>query len=344
MPPRRVSHRRHGLTLIEFIVVMAILVLLIGLIFPAVQQAREAARRTQCKNNLKQIGLALHNYHDTSNTFPPGFVLGQNGVYHGWGWGVVSTPFLDASPYYNGLNFSGGLQHEYRKKSVHPIYPTYRCPSDPGSSHVAHVYVVTNDVINWQVAPGTVDAEDTFSRTNYFAVAGYLLSDVGGITADASGEPPLSEPHVNAGSLGNHGSSFSLEHSYCDQQNFGGMFGQNSRIRIRDVKDGTANVFMVGERYTPRRLAANAVGHGTWVGVPDCTTPAGLAMTLGDTSVRPNSGANYQAETTGFGSQHGGGTHFLIADGSVKFVANNIDITLFRNASTIDDATVLSAF
>ena len=196
--------------------------------------------------------------------------------------------------------------------------------------------------VRWgEVTPGTVDAVNTFSRTNYFAVAGYLPADVGGIAEDAGGEPPPSEPHVNIGSLGNHGWSCLLEHCYCDQQNFQGMFGQNSRVRIKDIHDGTSNTFMVGERYTPRNSAVNAIGHGTWVGVPDCTTPAGLAMTLGDTSVRLNSGANFLAETTGFGSQHGQGAHFLIADGSVPFIANKIHITTYRRVSTIDDGPLL---
>lgn len=87
MPQSPVPHRRQGLTLVEFVVVMAILLLLVALLIPAILQAREAARRTQCKNNLKQLGLALHNYHDTHNLFPPGYVIGQNDVYHGWGWG-----------------------------------------------------------------------------------------------------------------------------------------------------------------------------------------------------------------------------------------------------------------
>src|ERR1700678_1532041 len=108
------SSRRAGFTLIELLVVIAIIAILIALLLPAVQQAREAARRTQCRNNLKQIGLALHNYHDkTSNTFPCGY-MGQTqavgpsqGVlanFAGWGWMAMMLPELDQSSLYNQLS------------------------------------------------------------------------------------------------------------------------------------------------------------------------------------------------------------------------------------------------
>ncbi len=332
-------HRRQGLTLIEVVVVVAILIVVGGLLFPAIQCARESARRSQCRNNLKQIGLGLHGYHDTFNLFPPGYVLDGNGVYHGWGWGVMMTPYLDASPYYNMINFAPGLQGEYAKPNVNWIYPVYRCPTDGGSSHVEHASIVTTNVRNWVVTPGSVDAANVFSRTNYFAMAGYLQSEIGGINADASGEPPDPERHVNAGSLGNTGSPVSREYRYCDQQNFRGIFGQNSNTRIREITDGTINTLMVGERYTPANSRIAAIGHGTFVGVPDCSTPAGLAMSLGDASIRFNSGAIHRKQTTGFGSQHGRGAHFLFGDGSVKFLADNIDVKVYRDMSTIDECS-----
>jgi prepilin-type processing-associated H-X9-DG protein len=323
--------------LIDAIVVMAVIVLLLALILPAIQQARESARRQQCQNNLKQLGLGLHNYHDVHRVFPPGFVLGQDGIYHGWGWNVTVLPYVDAWPLANYFPFDRGLQKSYQQANLNPDIPMYRCPANAGSTHVGHASVVTTDVKDWQVTPGTVDATSVFSRTNYFGIAGYLQSDYGGIKPEASGEPPLNEPLVNKASLGRFGSNPSPEHSYCDQKLFQGVFGQNSNVSIRDVRDGTANTLFVGERYSPARDGLIAVGHGTWIGVPDCTSAAGLAMALGDTSVKLNAGARNRAETTGFGSVHRDGAHFLYVDGRVRFLTDSIDIKVYRVLSTIDD-------
>src|SRR6516165_918939 len=99
-----VRRKHRGFTLIELLVVIAIIAILIALLLPAVQQAREAARRTQCKNNLKQMGIALHSYHETANTFPMG-MSGWPGTQFGelWGWGTMILPYLDQGTLYNGI-------------------------------------------------------------------------------------------------------------------------------------------------------------------------------------------------------------------------------------------------
>src|SRR5215831_11626774 len=108
--PRRI---RRGFTLIDLLVVIAIIAVLIGLLLPAVQSAREAARRAQCSNNLKQIGLAMHNYHTSLDVFPPGYVSKTvgNALYGvetgpGWGWATMILPQLEQQPLYGALNFS----------------------------------------------------------------------------------------------------------------------------------------------------------------------------------------------------------------------------------------------
>jgi prepilin-type N-terminal cleavage/methylation domain-containing protein len=123
--------RRRGFTLIELLVVIAIIAVLIALLLPAVQQAREAARRTQCKNNMKQLGLAMHNYHDTFRVFPPGWIAvdpatnaqsAHEGI-SGFGWGTMLLPQIDQSPLYNQLNLNlaindpANLPQRYRPRA-----------------------------------------------------------------------------------------------------------------------------------------------------------------------------------------------------------------------------------
>jgi prepilin-type N-terminal cleavage/methylation domain-containing protein/prepilin-type processing-associated H-X9-DG protein len=129
----RIPHHRRGFTLIELLVVIAIIAVLVALLLPAVQQAREAARRAQCKNNLKQIGLALHNYHEALQVFPPGRIVNYvNGQGHCFSAYAHLLPYLDQGPIYNQINFNANPDDTGNSNAVVTalILPMLQCPSD----------------------------------------------------------------------------------------------------------------------------------------------------------------------------------------------------------------------
>src|SRR4051812_46558261 len=127
---------RRGFTLVELLVVIAIIGILVALLLPAVQAAREAGRRTQCANRLKQIGIALHNYHDTFNTFPPGVLAlttsNDPAGNHGWGWGAMLLPFLEQAPLHDQINFEQDTTTPANLALINQTLSAFQCPSDSG--------------------------------------------------------------------------------------------------------------------------------------------------------------------------------------------------------------------
>ena len=229
---------RRGFTLIELLVVIAIIAVLIALLLPAVQQAREAARRTQCKNNLKQLGLAFHNYHDTFNTFPPGHVSDFPAVtpfvspgnltsseVGCWTWGTFLLPALEQTNLYNVL--SPGAQKPQNAAAtaaglaaLQTPLPAFRCPSDIGPALNTFDNTTSgNEMVGTNYSRFITDGTNKLATatSNYVAVANAGDSTTPAINPYQYG-PPL------------------------------GIAFQNSKVGINTITDGTSNTLCVGER------------------------------------------------------------------------------------------------
>jgi len=307
---KRQSHSRKGFTLIELLVVIAIIAILIALLLPAVQQAREAARRSTCKNNLKQIGLAMHNYHETHRIFPPGAIAPGCGcdAVTGPAPGQILNhtayqmllPYIEQTALYNSYNFSlpsgkskytggsgctGTAPTTDQLSLVTSPVPIFLCPSDPGTTKGTEDYAFSQGKGAQRTSYGFVSDRSDPSWTNSWAS-----------TNDTAK----------------------------------GMWGPNGAARMRDLTDGTSNVLCMAE--TPLRKKKyedwngpywNAYTYTYWMNIP----ARGINRIYAD--------ADYPGvHRNGAGSEHEGGAHILLADGSVRFLSENVDQFSVLNALT----------
>ena len=335
----RIAHRGQrakGFTLIELLVVIAIIAVLIALLLPAVQQAREAARRSQCKNNLKQLGLALHNYHDTVNMFPsaaywrdPATGIHTN-AYNGGGsgatmvsqishsWLVSILPFFDQAPLYMTWNFSQNLTGATNLNAAGTHLNALVCPSDPNAT-------VGNKFTGMGGAMG---------RGNYGASG----TGAAGATTDR-----------NAVAVSDRG-----------------LICYNGNTNISGVVDGTSNSVAVWELRAgvsagdPRGVWANArtggglVGNclnsGTYGATGDCqgiNDGKNGADDVWNSDSQPTQGMgswNGGDGQAGAKSLHVGGVHALMADGAVRFISQNINGDTHRRLTAIADGNVVGEF
>lgn len=296
-------HRRvRGFTLIELLVVIAIIAVLIALLLPAVQQAREAARRTQCKNNMKQFGIALHNYHDTMQLFPSGgFYQGANqGT--GLSWIVAILPYMDQAPLYNQFNFNATAYTDANNLAA-------SLKSPPGI-----------------LCPSSVQLKTTFTPTEQSGGQTPNTSNYYGIMGPSGTNPKTGAAYtVDNTTLPGHG-GFSQQ----------GIMSRQNCHRISDVLDGTSNTLIIGE------LSYNTANcFRVWIrgcdGAP-CASTKNVANTLNST---PYNGSN-NFNNASFGSQHVGGAHFLNADGSVTFVSQNIDLNVYLSMASMNGGEAIS--
>ena len=297
-------HRRRAFTLIELLVVIAIIAVLIALLLPAVQQAREAARRTQCKNNMKQLGLALHNYESSTTVFPPSTTspVGK-GVWNYPGTGPTDPnihlhsfaslilPYLDASNVYNNLNYNVSALDPANRTIASTKIPGYLCPSFAGLQYSDDTHY-TGSPIN----------STTMSIRNYVAMgAKTVLGLSGAIPAE-------------------------------------GIIYPRSKTGFRDITDGSSNTIFLAETREQGASVwidgSSAAVAARWFNVANPPTYGGTSSSInykpyfqGAAIYGPTGAIN---QTYGPSSQHTGGAHHLMADGAVRFISENVDINTYE--------------
>ena len=358
---RSASHRQ-GFTLIEVLVVCAVIALVMAVLTPAIQSARDRAKMIRCKNNLKQLGLALHNYHDSNRLVPPGYVVGTKvsakdesrdlAWNFGYGWQAAMLPYYDQAALYNQIDYQLRMPTEVNKLTATKI-ATLRCPDDKGSPIVAKVTVLGP----LHVERATTTVANGFGRSNYVGVSGWDNDWHLGRTAPDNPNGPDDKTASNW-STQEMGSDFrdgiaiyagapntKGKKPIPNLREYAGIFGENSGRGFRDLTDGLSNIIAIGERATPTKNDSEKdVGNVIWAGVPDRSTRVGQSLSLASAYWPVNHELTKETvpNTTGFNSRHGSGANFLFADGSVRFVAEKMDLSMLRRLSIIDDGMVLN--
>jgi len=303
-------HRRAGFTLIELLVVIAIIAVLVAILLPAVQQAREAARRAQCSNNLKQIGIALHSYHETANCFPYG------ADYGGTHWTALILPNIDQGPLYNKISnyFGEG----------------------------------TGDAMNFGNSGGTNATDKTAACKQNFAMF-RCPSAALGIGVDEKGvgggyRTPGRFPITYVGNAWGTGGNLDDDANANAWRNADGIFvfqatsGSNRFVNVRDITDGTSNTVLVGEvlpvlgsvsTSTDEPVYPNGIKDYWAIGGDDADDQCDLSESMGSTGVaiRSNSELAYN-------SAHVGGVQVVLADGHVHFISENISLETWSYLGT----------
>jgi len=322
--------KQRGFTLIELLVVIAIIAILIALLLPAVQQAREAARRSTCKNNMKQIGLAMHNYHDTFRAFP----IGSQTSYYRANWRSSILPYVDQAPAYNQLtqtaipkhgfasgNGNSAAGYDTENAVLNNLYvPVYKCPSSTAGAFYTGGSPVSN---NGKTSPNAALGKETGMTMDYVGISGAYA---------------VAAPYSSG-----CGSAYSGY--WCNN----GLLTIAKSALIRDCTDGTSNTLIVGEDsglIDNKDYRSNY--YGGWAGHLGLSGGWGTGVNTirynPNPSTAPAGGDQTYTPNNPLSSAHVGGIHGLLADGAVRFISNNVDIETFRRLGMRNDGLVLGEF
>ncbi|MHC5537490.1 DUF1559 family PulG-like putative transporter [Singulisphaera rosea] len=329
---KRGTPRVRGFTLIELLVAIAIIGVLVGLLLPAVQSARAAARRMQCVNNLKQIGLALANYESALGVFPPSYVAdpkasgtaygisypdGGINTLPGFAWGTLVLPYLEQAPLYASVNTNLPCWAPDNTTSAHTKISVFLCPDAHGGSDGFAVHQYTNGDANSPNDGGPFSPEIRLPHSHYVTNAG--INQPWGRSKAYSYDMDVPEPMAG-----------------LPPDTITGPFYKNSRIKVADVTDGLSNTVFLGER-------SSSISDNTWFGV----VPFSSVWPKPGLPSDPNSGGDMVGchsgpdvhdhpqviihapnhpfrHTDEMYSDHGGGCNVLFGDGSVKWIKQTI--------------------
>lgn len=352
---RMARRGRNGLTLVELLVVIAIVGILIAITIPAVQQARESARTSQCQNNLRQIGIALHVYQNDHDMFPPGCVgiAGDPINIQGWGWATFLLPYVEQSSLYNAIDPNrNSLPAVLARADLQPLLrtplPIFRCSSDLGDDLQSGDRTLSGFVLGLpaQVAMSRQFAPTAFGQPLLLACINVPTNAPNVPTTHAPGGSDASpvDPTVygvraaTSNYVASFGDLWRTDSSEWNPGDFAGngAFGSNVSIRLRDITDGLSQTFAVGER-SSQSFAAIWAGTDGW----NRCEREGISNTMATAFYPLNSDPEPyflscdSKGAAGFGSMHLGGSNFLMLDGSVRFVANSIEFSNAGNSSQL---------